>query len=210
MTFCFELENVNSNKLLSVIIDKNLTWEFHIDKTSKSICRNIALLRRIRKYLPLQPRITFYKRYIQPDIDYCNTVWHQSPHVNRIHILQKMVLRLIMNIHNLTHSAPLFHQCGVMPIQNRVQFRPVTTVYKSLNGLTPDYMKNMFGKVSNITTRSTRLSTNNSTYIPKHNLCVSRRVVRYSGATLYNTLDLSTQSSSSLSSFKHRAFKHFM
>ncbi len=31
-----ELENVNSNKLLSVIIDKNLTWKVHIDKTAKS------------------------------------------------------------------------------------------------------------------------------------------------------------------------------
>ncbi len=177
---------------------------------SKYICCNIALLRRIRKYLCHQTRITFYKSYIQPHIDYCNTVWGQSPHVNRIHILQKMVLRLIMNVPNLTHSAPLFHQCAVMPIQNRVKCRTVTTVYKSLNGLTPDYMKNMFEKVSNITTRSTRLSTTNSLYIPKRNLCVSRRAVRYSGATLYKTLDSSTQSCSSLSSFKHTAFKHFM
>ncbi len=44
-----ELENVNSNKLLGVIIYKKLTWKFHTDKTAKSICRNIALLRRITK-----------------------------------------------------------------------------------------------------------------------------------------------------------------
>ncbi len=142
-----ELENVNSNKLLDVIIDKNLIWKFHIDKTAKSICHNIAILRRIRKYLPHQTRMTFYKSYIQPHIDYCNTVWGQSPHVNRIHILQKMVLRLIMNVPNLTHSAPLFHQSAVMPIQSRVKFRTVITLYKSLNRLTPDYMKNRFEKV---------------------------------------------------------------
>ncbi len=180
-------------------LTKTSLGNFILIKTAKSICHNIALLRRIRKYLTHQTRITFYKSYIQPHIDYCNTVWGQSPHVNRIHFLQKMVLRLIMNVPNLTHSAPLLHQCGVMPIQNRVKFRTVTTVYKSLNGLTPDYMKNMFAKVSNITTRSTRLSTTNSLYIPKRNL-------HYSGATLYNT----TQSCSSLGSFKHRAFKHFM
>ncbi len=74
-------------------------------------------------------------------IHYCNTVWGQSPHVNRIHILQKIVQRLIINIANLTHSSPLFHQCEVMPIQNK--FQTVTTVYKSRNGLTPDYMKNI-------------------------------------------------------------------
>ncbi len=38
-----ELENVNSNKLMSVIIAKNLTWKLHIDNTAKSISRNIAL-----------------------------------------------------------------------------------------------------------------------------------------------------------------------
>ncbi len=96
-----------------------------------------------------------------------------------------MVLRLIVNVPNLTHSAPLFHQCGVMPIQNRVKVRTVTTVYKSLNGLTPDYMKNKLEKVSNITTRSTCLSSSNSLYIPKLNLCVRQRALRYSGATLY-------------------------
>ncbi len=69
-----KLENLNSNKLLCVITDKNLSWKFHIDKTAKSICRNIALLRIIRKYLPHQTRITFYKSYIQFHINYCNTV----------------------------------------------------------------------------------------------------------------------------------------
>ncbi len=57
-----ELENGNSNKLLGIIIDKNLTWKFHIDKRAKSIWCNIALLRRIRKCLPNQTRITCYKK----------------------------------------------------------------------------------------------------------------------------------------------------
>ncbi len=140
-----ELENVNSNKLLGVISDKIFTWKF--DKTAKSTRRNITLLRRIRKYLPHQTLITFYKSYVHPHIDYCYTVWGQSPHVNRIHILQKMAMILIVNVPKLTHSLPLFHKCGAMPIQNRLKFQTVTTVYKSLYGLTPDYMKNMFKKV---------------------------------------------------------------
>ncbi len=107
-------------------------------------------------------------------------------------------------------SATRFHQCGVMPIQNRVKFRTVTTVYKSRNGLTHDCRKTTFESVSNISTRSPRLSTTNSLYIPKRNLCVSQRALHYSGATLHNTLNSSTQSCSSLSSFKHRTFKHFM
>ncbi len=52
-----------------------------------------------------------------------------------------------MNVPKLTHSAPLFNECEIMTIQNRVKFRTATLVYKSLNGLTPIYMANMFQKV---------------------------------------------------------------
>ncbi len=69
-----ELENVNFNELLVVIIDKNLTWKFHIDKRAKSLCHNVAPSRRIRNYMPHQTRITFYRSYIQPHVDYCNNL----------------------------------------------------------------------------------------------------------------------------------------
>jgi hypothetical protein len=69
-----DLENLNSEKLLGVVIDKHLTWKTHIDKVCKTISRNISLFRRIRKYLPHQTKLTFYKAYIQPHVDYCNTI----------------------------------------------------------------------------------------------------------------------------------------
>ncbi len=51
------LKNVNSEKLLGVIIDKYLRWKHHIDKTAKTLCKNIALLKRIHKYLPHQTNV---------------------------------------------------------------------------------------------------------------------------------------------------------
>ncbi len=74
---------------------------------------------------------------MQPHPDYCNTIWGLSTHVPRIFTLQKMALRIIMNVPKLTHSVPLFNECEIMTIQNRVKFRTATLVYKSLNGLTP-------------------------------------------------------------------------
>ncbi len=69
-----QLTNVNSEKLVGDKIDKHLTWKDHVNKTAKTISRNLALFRRIKNYLPHQKRITFYKAYIQPNIDYCNTI----------------------------------------------------------------------------------------------------------------------------------------
>ncbi len=137
------LENVKSEKLLGVIIDKHLSWKHHIDKTAKTFSKSIALLKIICKYLPHQTRLTFYKTVIQPHIDYCSTIWGQSPHISCIYILQKISLRLIMNVPNLTHSVPLFKECQVMPIQDWVKFRTVTMVYKTLHSLTPTDMKDL-------------------------------------------------------------------
>ncbi len=123
------LDNVDSEKLLGVIVDKYLTWKHLVDKTAKTISKNIALLRRIKRHI--KPTLTFCKTHIQPHLDYCNTIWGLSTHVPTIFTLQKIALRIIMNVPKLTYSAPLFNECEIMTIQNRVKFRTATLVYKS-------------------------------------------------------------------------------
>ncbi len=108
-----------------------------------------------------------------------------------------------MNAQILIHSALLFHQCGVMPIHNGVKFPIVISVYKSLNGLAPDYMKDMFERVADVSVRSTRLSATNNLLNTNRKFCVSRNALRYWGANLYNSLDTITQSSQTLASFKY-------
>ena len=51
--------------------------------------RHIALLCRIKKYLPHQARQTFYHSFILPHMDYCSTLWGDATAAERIHKLQK-------------------------------------------------------------------------------------------------------------------------
>lgn len=204
------LECVEKDKLLGVVVDKHLTWRHHVDKTAASVSRGIALLRRIKRYLSRETRLTYYSSFIQPHLDYCSTVWGLSTHVPRLHILQKMALRVIMDKPKLTHSAPLFKQCNVMVIQDRVKFRCTTLVHKALHKLTPTYMSDMFQYVSEVSSRTTRSSQSNMLYVPKRKLCASRRSLGYNGAKLYNTLDEDTRSIKKLSEFKESAYKNFI
>ncbi len=124
----------------------------------------------------------------------------------RIHFLQKIALRLIIKVPKLT--GPLFHQCWIMPIQTRVTFYMVTTVYKCLNWLTPDYMKDMLIK-SLMSLKDPHVWVPSKTYTYSKENCVSMRVLHYNGATLYNNLDFNTQSCHTLAIFKHGSFKHY-
>ncbi len=68
-----------------------------------------------------------------------------------------------------------------MPIKNQVK-----SVFKSLNGLTPDYMNDILESVADVSVRSTRLSATNNLYVLNRKLCLGRRT-QYSGANLNNS-----------------------
>ncbi len=85
---------------------------------------------------------------------------------------------LMYHVPKLTHSsAPLFDQCD---IQTRGKFWTVTMVYKTLKGLNPPYMSDMFKSVSEMSSLLTRSRQSNKLYVPRKNICVSRMSLRYS------------------------------
>ena len=100
-----ELNMITNDKVLGIIIDNNLTWSQHVDKVCKKITTNLWLLSRIKEYLTIPQRVQFYKTYIQPHIDYCNTVWGGTSQVNlnRIFRLQKRACKIILdyNVENV-------------------------------------------------------------------------------------------------------------
>ena len=85
------LKTVETEKVLGVHIDNNLTWSVHIDSIAKKISSNLRLLSKLKEYLSTEHRVQFYKTYIQPHIDYCSSIWGgTSQHnLNRIYMLQK-------------------------------------------------------------------------------------------------------------------------
>ena len=191
-------------------MNEHLSWKQQIDKVAKSLIKGIHLLRQIKEYLPIGHRVIYYKCFLQPHIDYCCTVWGQSCHIIRIHKLQKLALRIIYDKPKLTSSGPLFKAAGVLPIRQRVMLRTAIMVYKSLNNWVPKYISDMFVLKSSVTKRITRSSENNELWIPRTKLTIRQKTLKFSGATLYNSLPHATRQSTSLSSFKIRAYQYFL
>ena len=205
-----QLKNTNSEKILGVVMNEHLSWKQQINKIAKSLIKGIHLLRQIKEYLPIGHRVIYYKCFLQPHIDYCCTVWGQSCHIIRIHKLQKLALRIIYDKPKLTSSGPLFKAAGVLPIRQRVMLRTAIMVYKSLNNWVPKYISDMFVLKSSVTKRITRSSENNELWIPRTKLTIRQKTLKFSGATLYNSLPRATRQSTSLSSFKIRAYQYFL
>ena len=133
------LENVTSTKLLAVTL--NMSWEEHINTIVSKINSNIALLRRIKRYLPLETRKLFFNKQILPYMYYCSIVWGCSPHIKKIVLTQKRAARVILDTRdNCYPSKDMFLALKWMPIVDRIDCRKAIMVYKSLNDQCPEYM----------------------------------------------------------------------
>ena len=69
------LDNVNSEKLLGVVIQNDLSWSEHINTVCKKIMSKLYLLHQIKAFLPCTARIQFFNSFILPHFDYCLSIW---------------------------------------------------------------------------------------------------------------------------------------
>ena len=104
------------------------------------IAEKLALLCRIKQYLPYKARNTFYNSHILPHMDYCSTLWGNATTSERISKLQRLVARIITDSEYPAPCDPLLEQLNWLPIPERVKYRQSQLVYKAVNGLATDYM----------------------------------------------------------------------
>ena len=69
------VNQVSTSKSLGIRIDANLTWDSHIEKLAKKIVPGIAVIKRVRQFVPPATLHLIYKALTQPHFDYCNVVW---------------------------------------------------------------------------------------------------------------------------------------
>ena len=139
------IECVENEKLLGVRIDNSLSYTKHVDDVCRSLASKLALLKRIKCYLPLQYRKLYFNAYILPSLDYCLNIWGNAPktHLDRILKFQKYAARIILDAPPDSQSQPLFQKLGWLTIFERIQYNKGVLLYKTVNGMCPDYMSEM-------------------------------------------------------------------
>ena len=105
-------------------IDNNLTWTDHTNAVAKKIASNLWLLSRIKEYLSTDQRVQFYKAYIQPHIDYCNSVWGGTSQRNldRIYRLQKRACKIILD-YQYENIAISMEELKILNIYERIYLK---------------------------------------------------------------------------------------
>ena len=105
-----QLERVRQTKFLGVIINEKLTWDDHISLLCNKISKNIGIIRRIKKKIPITLLRNLYFTLINPYFEYCNVIWAISSSIALVKLfrIQKRAIRLISYSERNTHTARSF------------------------------------------------------------------------------------------------------
>jgi len=192
-------------KLLGVSISNTLCWDKHIDHVLKSCNSYLYLLTRIKIYSSLHNRILFYDSYILPHLDSCCIIWGSCISVSEDKLIkfQKRAARIILYKDYNTPSTELFTELNWTTFPERVLYQKSIAMYKIVNNICPDYLKNHIAYTSEFNSRDTRSSTSVQFYNPKPNCELFRRSCMYSGAAIWNSLPCDVKSAISANSFKN-------
>ena len=90
-------------------------------------------------------RILFYNAYKLPVFDYCCSIWGKTTqtHKKKVAILQKRAAKIILFKPIRTPSRELFKELEWLTFENRCKYQTAVLVYKSLNNLTPTYIREL-------------------------------------------------------------------
>ena len=130
------IKQVEFTKSLGVYIDQNLTWNVHIEHISKEIASCIGI----------ETLLYIYNALVQPHFDYCSVVWGNCNKSLSIKLqkLQNRAARILTSSSYDANVDDLFVRLGWQKLILQRELKTADMVYKSLNGLAPDYLKSMF------------------------------------------------------------------
>ena len=199
------IKQVFQCKTLGVTVDENLCWKSNTDSICKKISCGIYALKRIKEYVDKKTLVSVYNAIIQPYFSYCCEVWNtfgetQSTRLQKLH---NRAARVIASVPNEVDQQTVLNILGWEPLKEQRVKAKAKTMFKTLNNMGPNCLKELFTFKKEILNRSLRNSSS-TIRLPKPNTNNMKKSFMYDGASIWNSLPKKIRESDSLSSFKRK------
>ena len=207
-----DIEQVDSQKLFGVTIDKHLSFDVHVEELCVKLSQGIAVLRKIRRFIPIERYILYYSAMIKQVTLYESSVWSNCSADNLTRILkpQKHAARVILGADTRSNSINLFNKLVWLPFYEEVKVDKCLLVLKRLQGNCPSYMYDLHKCNADLHTCSGRYSALNLV-CPRYNReSEGGRTLSVSVTRLWNFLPIHLKKGTCVTSFRKAIYSHFL
>ena len=185
-----------------MILDSHLSFNDHIDYLSSSLLGKLCQINRVRHLFTKDVLLVILNSLVFCKLFYCSTVWSGTTQQNirKRQLLLNFAARILTGNRKYDHISPSLKELSWLPINEMLQPRDVTMVYKYLRGLAPNYLETKLVERSTIHRYNTKQKNNiNITF--KRTSTAQRSFFDHSISS-WNNLNDDTKNSSNVTSFK--------
>ena len=188
---------------LGVHVDSHLSMSKHVSNICQLCFFHLRQLRSVRRSITTEAATALVHAFISSRLDYCNSLLYDiyDTLLNKLQRVQNAAARLINCTCKFDHVTSFLRDTlHWLPIKQRIQYKIATLVYKSLNAMAPQYLKDMCLPVSALSGRQQlRSATNLDLVVPRtYTKTIGPRAFAACGPSLWNSLPsgmrLNTQS----------------
>ena len=162
---------------------------------------------KIRKYLDKASCERLVTGLVASKMDYCNGVLYGLPKtlLGTLQHLQNAAARIVTRTSKFQHISPVMFKLHWLPVEHRIKYKVILTVFKSLHQLAPAYISSMIQV--NKPTRASRSTTHRASRLlvprtrTKH---YGDRALSVCGPTLWNTLPPDLTETTQIGPFKRK------
>ena len=190
---------------IGVTFDQHLSMVNHISSICKSSYVQIRNLAKIKKFVDRSSLEHLVHAFITSRLDFCNSLLCGLPsaQIQRLQRIQNIAARLLTGCSKFEHITPILRELHWLPVEQRIKFKVLLLVWKSVNESAPAYLQELVQPY--VPTRSLRSSIQGQLMVPyTRSTCAQSRAFSIAGPTLWNVLPCELKSIPSLNTFKSK------
>ena len=199
-----KLESSKVVKSLGVILDPTLSMAQEINQKCSAAYFHLRNIGRIKRCLDEKRRILLVQSFVLTKLDYCNSVLANVPGylIKKLQMVMNAAVRLIYDVKKRTHITPYIMKAHFLPVKFRIRFKLCLLVYKAMNDMAPDYIKELL--VPHVPTLRGERDVMMLKIPPK-----KQKTIHYQMCMYWNGLPQNIRLSSNISQFKKELKTHY-
>ena len=193
-----------SARNLGVVFDNESSLDKHISAICKSAFFHLRRIAKIRSYLTEEATIALVHAFITCRLDNGNALLFGLPkyQIQRLQSILNCAARLVKRHSKFDRASPLLFELHWLPVEQRITFKILLFVFKSLNGLAPFYLSDLISTY--VPSRSLRSASLSLLHVPRSNQkTYGDRAFAVAAPRLWNALPIQMrQPGTTLDTFK--------
>ena len=121
----------------------------HITKTASDCMFKLTRVKRIKHFLDQSTLMYLINAFVFCKLFYCSTVWSNTSNENtrKLQLVQNYVCRIVTGLKKYDHISEALKSLKWLNVNKKLLFNDLVMVYKCMNNLTPDYLRERFKEI---------------------------------------------------------------